>query len=67
MYFETFVMFIVKFNHKACKYNEINFTTYILGIDELDSLNSFIVHCKLLNIPLNNKIHIYIKLEKNDN
>ncbi len=24
MYFETFVMFIVKFNHKACKYNEIN-------------------------------------------
>ena len=48
------------------KYNEMNFTTYILGIDELDSLNSFIVHCKLLNIPLNNKIHIYIKLEKND-
>jgi hypothetical protein len=48
------------------RYKSIKFTTYILGVDELDSLNSFIVHCKLLNIPLNNKIHIYIKLEKND-
>jgi NADH:ubiquinone oxidoreductase subunit C len=49
------------------RYKSIKFTTYILGVDELDSLNSFLVTCKLLNIPINNKIHIKIKLEDKDN